>query len=367
MYKVLVFGTGNFSEYIKEVFSDEVYILAYVDNDKSKWYSIKNGRKIIPPKEIQNYYYDYIVIASQYNEEIYTQLLSMNIDIEKIFQCSKFLDNYWDYNKAYIDLFSSKPDGFYEVLVTGISYTALGLNPNIWNKRTLKFAFGSQDLFYDYHTIKYLIKNYKNKMCNIKHVIIGLCYYSFQYDMSLSAMKGKTVMYYEVLKNAHHFHEIKRVYEEYEINKRIGNKFLRKNRNGSFDINWKSRELIDFKNKERLGKKQAELDCNKNYPKTVEENKIILKEYLKLLKDNNIKPIVVVFPASKYYTKYFSKRIEDEFHSIIKEIKEEHDFQYIDHFRSDLFNDDDFKDVSHLNWHNGAKKFTKILNEEIQW
>lgn len=74
----------------------------------------------------------------------------------------------------------------------------------------------------------------------------------------------------------------------------------------------------------------------------------------------------MIFPASKYYTKYFSERIENEFRSIINEIGKLYDFQYIDYFRPELFTDDDFVDVSHLNG-DGAEKFTKILNNLIKW
>lgn len=91
-----------------------------------------------------------------------------------------------------------------------------------------------------------------------------------------------------------------------------------------------------------------------------------MNDYLKMLIDSNIKPIVVVFPASKYYAKYFSQRIENEFHSIIKDLQDKYEFQYIDYFRSDEFEDEDFLDVSHLN-HKGATKFTQILNDTIKW
>ncbi|CDM68815.1 hypothetical protein CM240_1657 [Clostridium bornimense] len=73
----------------------------------------------------------------------------------------------------------------------------------------------------------------------------------------------------------------------------------------------------------------------------------------------------MIFTVSKYYTKYFSERIENEFFSIINEIGKLYDFQYIDYFRSELFTDDDFVDVSHLNG-DGATKFTKVLNSMIK-
>ncbi len=362
-----MFGTGNLSSIIENLLNDKVNILAYVDNDHNKWNSKKNDKYIISPDKIANYDYDYIIIASQFNEEIYTQLLLMNIDKRKIFQYSKFMDNYWNYCKEYINVFKSHLDGFFEVLVTGISYALFGFSEKKCIKRTLKFAFSSQDLFYDYNIIKYLIKNYKYEMSNVKAVIIGLSYYSFQYDMSLSAMKSKTVMYYEVLKDSHHFKEIQRVYEEYDINKSIGDKLLRKNKDGKYDIQDMEDEKINvFENMELIGKQQAKRDCNKNYPNTVKENVEIFEAYLNLLMDNDIKPIVVVFPATKYYTSHFSERIEQEFKNIIEKVQKKYDFQYIDYFRSSLFKDDDFKDVSHLN-KTGAIKFTQILNKIINW
>lgn len=366
LYNVLIFGTGKFSIFVDNVLNDNVKVLAYVDNDKSKWNEKKNKVSIISPDNISNYEYDYIIIGSQFNEEIYNQLLDMGVNKNKILQFSKILDNHWNYYKSSINSFVLQPDGLYEVLATGISYTALGFREDTCCKKAFKFAFGSQDLFYDYHTIKYLIENFKKKTTNVRYVIMGLSYYSFQYDMSLSAMKAKTVLYYEVLKNFHHFKDIERIYGEYDINKNIADKILRKNKDDNYDFKWQTPILRDFEDKETVGKRQAERDCNKNYPETVKENTEIFKEYLKLLKDNNIKPIVVVYPATKYYTKYFSKRIENEFHNIINEVKNQYSFQYMDYFRYDLFTDEDFNDVSHLN-HQGAEKFTKILNEEIEW
>lgn len=252
------------------------------------------------------------------------------------------------------------------MLATGISYTNSGLKADILNRKCFKFSIPSQDIYYDYNIVKYIIENYIDKLEELKYIIIGLSYYSFQYDLSVSAMKNKVILYYNILKDAHHFKEAKNIYMEYEVNENIASKILKKDKNGFYNFNWNSQLLKDTKDKAYIGKTQAELDCNKNYPETVKENTQIFKDYLKLLKEHNIKPIVVVFPASKYYTKYFSKRIEEEFQSIINEVSKEYDFQYIDYFRSDLFDDEDFQDVSHLN-PKGAEKFTKILNEVIDW
>ncbi|HCL4438285.1 TPA: chemotaxis protein [Clostridium botulinum] len=368
MYNILIFGTGSTCELILNVLNmEKVRILAFLDNDSSKWGDYFYERKIVPPSEIYNYSYDYIIIASQYNESIYNQLLHMDVDNKKVLQFYKFYNLLYNPLKRYIDTFYKKVEEL-STIITGISYVRSGIDENGLIHKGHNFALGSQDLFYDYKIVEHILNSYKKN--KIKYAIIGLAYYSFQYDMSLSSMRNRVILYYSVLGEKHNYKElsIKDFNNQYNISKSICDKIFKKNEKGDYLFKWNSQILSNHSVQERinLGKRIAHKDCNKNYPKTVEENKIILKKYLKLLKDNNIKPIVVVFPSSKYYTKYFSKRIEDEFHSIIKQTKKEYEFQYIDYFRSDIFENDDFSDVSHLN-NKGAEKFTKILNKEIQW
>ncbi|WP_242824655.1 D-alanyl-lipoteichoic acid biosynthesis protein DltD [Clostridium tyrobutyricum] len=350
---------------MKNVLDNDVNILAYVDNDTSRWNKLINKKIVVSPDKIVDYNYDYIVIGSQFNQEIYGQLIDMGIGNNKILQFSVFMDNYFNYYKYNIDNFISSNDTI-EIVTTGISYASAGFREDICCKKSFKFAFGSQDLFYDYHTVKYILDNFPQKRNNIKYVLIGLCYYSFQYDMSLSAMANKTILYYPVLKIGHHFRNVEKVYEDYKVNKYIADNIFRKNKDSSYDFKWNLPTLEDYNDKWKVGKEAAERDCNKDYPETAAEYERIFMDYLELLKMYNIKPIVVVYPVTKYYSKYFSARIETEFHSIIDRVKKKYDFQYMDYFRSDYFKDSDFGDVSHLNWI-GAEKFTNILNKNINW
>jgi len=368
LYNVLIFGTGTGCNFLMNALDiNKINILAYLDNDSSKWGRFFREKEIISPSGMNSYIYDYIIIGSQYNESIYNQLLNMKVDKSKILQFYKFYDMLCNPVKACIDYYSIRAEEV-EAIITGISYARSGVIYNNLYKKAHNFAMYSQDLFYDSKISKHILEKYKNN--NIKYAIMGFAYYSFQYDMSLSSMKNRVVLYYDILKDKHNYKEIsiEQCEDQYNINKKISDKILKKNENNNYNFSWIMPSLDNYDIEKRiiLGGNQAKIDCNKNYPKTVEENKEIFKNYLNLLRDNNIKPIVVVFPASKYYTKYFSKRIEDEFHFIINEFKKKYDFQYIDYFRSDLFEDDDFTDVSHLNT-KGAEKFTQILNEEIQW
>lgn len=368
LYNVLIFGTGagcNF--FMNGVDINKTNIIAYLDNDSSKWGCLFREKKIVPPSEIGNYLYDYIIIGSQYNESIYNQLSNMKVDKNKILQFYKFYDMLYNPVKNYIDYYNKRFEEV-ETIITGISYARAGIIENELFRRAHTFTMYSQDLFYDYKIADYILNKHKNN--KIKYAIIGLSYYSFQYDMSLSSMKNRVILYYNIFEDKHNYKDlsIEEFNNEYNISKGICDKIFKKNENGSYEFTWSNPSLKDCTIEEiiKTGRNQAQRDCNKDYPETVKENTRVFKDYLKLLEKHNIKPIVIVFPASKYYTEHFSKRIEDEFHAIIKDVKNKYDFQYIDYFRSDQFNDDEFSDVSHLN-PKGAKKFTEILNKEIKW
>lgn len=182
--------------------------------------------------------------------------------------------------------------------------------------------------------------------------------------MSLSAMKNKTLLYYPVLETAHHYPNVDQLYKQYQVNKRIADKLFRKNMQDHYDFKWNTPTLKDYEDKWGVGKETAERDCNKHYPKTVEENKQILVDFLTLLQEHQIKAALVIYPVTQYYAEYFSEAIEQEFHTTVQILQRKFHFQLIDAFRSPLFNDNDFADVSHLNW-KGAEKFTELLNQHI--
>ncbi|MFR1908479.1 MAG: chemotaxis protein [Clostridium neonatale] len=370
MLNVIMFGTGTTANVVLTGLKENIHIICYCDNDRTKWGKIFKGKNVIPPNEIMKFNYDYIVIASQFNNEIYKQLLELGIDRTKIFQFFRYIDSIKNNVRIDIDRIVNSI-GDIEGIITGISYVQKGIKATCMTKKFVKMARQSQDLFLDYNLVKYALTNYKEKLCNLKYVIIGLNYYSFEYDMSCSAMKDKVLSYYNVIGEKHHLYNIKEYLDDVNVNRKIALEILNLKQSGYPVVDWKVNKLYDLSEKtydinDKNGKEQAELDGNKNYPETVKENIEILKKYLTLLNNNNIKAIIVVCPTSKYYFKYYPQRLKDEFNTIIEMIKKEYKFQYMNYFESDLFDDKDFYDVSHLN-SDGANKFTKILNLNIQW
>lgn len=356
MSNIIVFGTGRAYDLFKPLIRSDCNIIAFSDNDQQKWRQLKNGILIIPPSEILEHDYDYIVIASQYDKDIYDGLVQLGIPKEKIFMYvfwgETFADRLTEKYKSFIER-QNNIEGF----ITGISYAYNGIDPSYFKHEIMNFSSPSQDLYYDYQIAKKLVTSSKT----IKYAIISLCYYSFQYDLSLSAMKSKVLRFYQFLGDYHHYSDVLMLKNLYAHNELLADKLICNSK-----LATTPRENSEKKLNRELGIKQAQLDCNKNYPRTVEENKQILKDYLVFLKSNQVRPIIVVLPATKYYTECFSIELEAQFKKTINELKQDYEFQYIDLFRSTLFHDTDFVDVSHLN-RNGAKKCTNLLQDLIDW
>ncbi|NKI20924.1 SGNH/GDSL hydrolase family protein [Paenibacillus dendritiformis] len=321
-----------------------------------------NGIFINSPEKINEYKHDYIVIASQYYTQIYNQLISLNVSKEKIFMYIPFKDLY---NDLLIQKYSEFKDRNNHIngLITGISYTHYGIKENSLKGTFVNMALPSQDLYYDYQLAKKLI----SESSSIQYCIIGLCYYSFQYDMSKAAhVQNKVLMYYNLLNNMHNCTNIDDYKEKYNTSLKIGHNILKKNDEGRFIFYCPENQLIHMENKEELGQQFAITDSNKDYPETVKENEEVFAKYLTYLIERKIKPIVVVPPVSRYYAKHFSNKIKKQYESIIKRNKSLYGFQYFDYFASSIFDDSDFRDISHLN-DKGAEKFTEILNQNICW
>lgn len=364
MYNVVIFGTGQTSRVVISGLNQQVNIVAFCDNNMVKWNTYLEGKKIVEPEELKNINYDYIIIASQFNDEIYEQLLKLGISKNRILQFFKYINLSSNYIQNKINQINK--DREIEVFITGISYLVKGINISYLEKKAFNMANPSQDLYYDYNLIKYLIDTNPKSLSKYKYSIIGLCMYSFQYDLSLSSMKTRVPIYYKSIGKSNNLSNVEKYIDDFEMNSNISNKLFKFNEEGHIILNWYKNEKNIYKMNNEIGKTQALLDGNKDYPKTVKQNTIILKDYLKLLKKNDIKPILIVCPVSRYYADYFPNRLKNEFYNIINEIRTEYEFQLLDYFNSDLFKDEDFYDVSHLN-DKGAEKFTKLLNNKIEW
>lgn len=359
MINILIFGTGSGTEKIMKLFKEDVEVVGFIDNDIRKHNSTFMGKIIVSPTDICNINYDYIVIASMFFLEINKQLISLGIDKKKIVQFYKYGVNEIEH------LFNDINQRNIKIIATGLSYMYNALDTKLSREVTIKLAAPSQDLYHDYNIIKHILNM---NIYKIEYVIIGLAYYSFHWDISKSSMNYICTKYMRILNYITETKNKEENIEEYNYFLRQSDKLFIEDYNDivvtqRFNDSWN--KTLDEES-EKLGEYQAQIHNKKGYEQTVKENIIIIKEYLSLLKNYKIKPILIVCPVSEYYYKHFPKRLKDEFNDIINDISKEYDFQIFDYFYSNKFNDNDFADPSHLN-RNGARKFTRMLNENIHW
>ncbi|WLR55548.1 hypothetical protein LC048_00555 [Mesobacillus subterraneus] len=256
----------------------------------------------------------------------------------------------------------------------------------------LKFALPSQDLYYEYLILKDIIES----GVKIKYYILGLAYYSFDWDLSLTRQEVSRIknVYYPIFKDSHNseleknefyyfqgIHSIKDrmdplIFEIFgrDVFEIYLEEYIGVNLTPDFnDEFWNTGTYlkehmgdIDERNRDLLGKQRADFHNKLNYPLSRIENKNILRRILKILEEHNIKIILTVFPTTKYYSENFNKDTKKRFYDIINEFSKEFSIQVIDVFDSEEFEISDFVDWDHLN-KIGAAKMTKKLNELVNW
>ncbi len=317
---------------------------------------------------------DYLILLEQLEPE-HVSLM----DRSKIFNFAAHA-NYnigWEFYQYYYKYLDSNKN--FEGLITGLSYLEKGISEKHLDKDFFNFAGPGQDLFYDYQVFQYVLHQ-EEQARYLKYVIIGLAYYSFHYDMSLSSPRERTNYYYPIFGEFHHYPKAEVMKSFYHTHLEIGTEileddYLRK----YFELTKepllnKVAEIRKYELDSRLlsGEQKFEVklsarkELTKYYPLTVKENQQILKQMLDLAVKFEIKPILLICPTAKIYSENLPQKVKEEFLGIISDLKIDYQFQFLDLFDSSLFQDSDFFNPSHLNDH-GAMKLSKLLNELIEW
>lgn len=360
IWRIIIWGTGNTAREALKYVSDNVEIIGFLDNNVA----IREfaGLKALSIEKIEEYDYDFIVICSIYYKEI-CQQISNRVEKEKILiNPTPKTMRYWIYK---MNPFETKWNKLLtqeknEIFISGISYQNDGINQDIFlsdkGKRAFNFALRGQDLFYDFQIA--MLLGEKGFLENTTHYIIGLCYYSFELDLSKTNNGWEIIRYYPYIKEPHNLMKsdlydefvwhMKKEIKDDEIYYRLFAK--------------RPPYVIDLEE----GEKTAKVDFNKNYPIAVWENKKILNQFIDFLEVRNIKPIIVIMPAVEGYVKGTPKGTKQKFYDNLKESIGTRKVQILDYFGSYYGEIADYYHVSHFN-KKGAEKFTKRLVQDIEW
>lgn len=80
---IIVYGTGK-NYYIYKDIIENFNVVAFIDSDAKKHGCLFDGKKIIAPEDYREYAFDYILLCSVYQVEMYNCLSEMGVDKSKI-------------------------------------------------------------------------------------------------------------------------------------------------------------------------------------------------------------------------------------------------------------------------------------------
>lgn len=296
----------------------------------------------------------------------------------------------YDYNYLLKSLEKSESKEI-DTIVVGNSYPLTGIDTNLLKFNSVNLSLSSQDLYYSYKLAKLAIR--KNE--NIKRCIIGAGYYLVNHDLSKSKNEYSINMiknvYYPLLKDKHNSDKVESIeilsiasllndntleyIFDLDFLDRYFKDLIYRDNNGYFNKNFtrnmnsmlggvKLKDIIE-EDKNKLGKLRSE-QHNKlsKYTKTTYEYSLIFNEFMEFLSINNIEVVIVVFPTTKYYSKFLDEKYEYEFYKIVETIKEKFEVTIVDFSKSDIFIEDDFIDFDHIS-EIGSCKITQQLNNII--
>ena len=258
-----------------------------------------------------------------------------------------------------------------EGIVTGISTVRDAIKRN----NLINMANVAQDIYYDYFLLKRYLNSIKEEDTYIKYVIMGIGPLVLRFDMSIYKDSRELVLsYYPYIKKIHNkenaeFFSCFYEYEEKKLNALIPKIDFE---DCFFNYYFKGKcGLLDFGDQEfnpdkmtltEEKKLQAMIDntfCKSRNENTIDENKKIIDQYLRLCKETHKKVLIFVPPYTQFYKKYWPYDCMGEVKEYIESLKKQYSFQMLDLSNLELENSC-FYDYLHLN-----KKGRFIVEQHI--
>ena len=280
----------------------------------------------------------------------------------------------------------------YNGIILGLSHAEVGLLSDNFRLPTANLAVSSQDLYYNYRSLKYVTEKYPEKLKNVKFLILDMYKYNyFNFDTSLSKM---AIMYYSwggFDKDPHHFEQNRNFSNCFEEVKQYLFAQRKKGITGKALDTWS--ELFDFnidaisketfsayyKSIERGGVvtdsgienyEYAPGNVMVRHEDTVKENEKWFREIIRYAKESfpDIKIYVIQMPMYEEGWKRSEATYglwKEDFERIIFDAQKELDFEYEDMTQHPISKDRKcWQDIEHLNYY-GSLKFTEVINSKI--
>lgn len=271
-----------------------------------------------------------------------------------------------------------------EVLVLGNSHATYGIDPSSFSLNTYNLACVDQSLYFD----KRLTLKYIDSIPNLKFVFINIDYHSLYFSRQENGVRDVWSYYNNGIK----YKDVN--YMKYDLSPFVFGykpkvsfsvlkggiiKWLKNEKPGLIFGPQKGIKpnsqlkngYIPYENvnKSKFNKKEYSKRAKaftKRVNNSTEKDEIIedISNFIEILKNKNIVPIILTVPCYSEFVDELDKNIIFKNNNLINEICEEYQIEYWNYLDSKLFTLDDFYNPDHLN-KKGAQKISTILNKRV--
>lgn len=266
-------------------------------------------------------------------------------------------------------------------LITGSSHALNGIKESCWNN-AFNCSMHSQDIYYDFQCAKRVL-NAAEKGRFVRCFIVMGYYIAYQ-DLSMSKVSRETMIanvYYPLFQDSHNWEApahrnlwagagdipgpIKTSCEQAAMKKLLehGTYYTEIRPRGTlFDLKGRTWAQVPKAERMAMGQTRA-ADHNKifQHKESLNENKQILRDFVRYLYAKAVQPIVVITPFSEEYNRFVLPEMKMGVLELLDAVPE--DIHYVDFNQAlELFASEDFMDTDHLS-ETGAEKVSRILVE----
>lgn len=270
------------------------------------------------------------------------------------------IPNDYQLKKAYLDKNAPKIN----ILILGSSHSFYGVNPKYFSKHTFNAAYVSQTLDLD----EELLHRYKDKLTNLKTVIIPISYSSLFETLETDVEKWRLknyILYYGFENKYHYTYNFETFNYDILLNikKVIKHYVLNKSYITSSNLGWGTN--FSSKNNQKFdGKFTAKKHTINNF-KLFDANLKSLLKIIELCKKKKVKILYVTTPThASYYKNVNQMQLLKTTNTINELVKKNTNCEYINLLDSEKFIATDFHDADHLN-EIGAIKLSLFLDKKI--
>lgn len=380
---IILYGIGQGREYVEKVLRQEHKIVGYMDSySHIKTY---NGIPFYKLSDVQKIQYDYIVISIVDRDAAWSVMSRMitefGVESGRVIPYSCYASN--EIYKFKMNTCNTDIDG----LILGNSHARWGYIENFFDGNFVNLSGSSQDLTYSNKIFKICLKKYKQKLQNLKYLIIDM--YDYNYFNINTYLAGGLFDYIEwggVKPDSLTINHVSVFYSELFEKKKIVMDLpntIKKHMEELFgdcsSISAKDMANEAF-NRWKCISPQEPLETDKfigkivqnRYEKTLNENQKIFYELINEAKTNfpGCKIIITLIPRYITMEKVSTPFLKDwklEFEQIMGKIKEELKIEYFNlkNYECISGNSYFYHDICHLNT-TGGQALTSILNQYLK-